>query len=158
MRRRIARFRLPLVLAILGAGCQSVTHDLTKEVTADATPAMEPGPEQRDLSVPTLEERREGDQFLSRIAALNQQIKELQELNLKIEKDTSSSRTELAMSREREAKLAEENGRLQTLLGESTDRERDLREEILRVRLENVRLKQEINRAKMRELQAGAGN
>ena len=143
------------LVSLLGA-CGSVQNELAtavRELEPKETPVDEGT---REVSVPALEERQQDDHFLARIQKLTEENMALRESKNKLEEEVASCRKTVKTARGSEGELAQDNERLQGLLADATARERKLEENLLRIRLENVRLKQALNEAHIRELRGGA--
>jgi hypothetical protein len=144
-------------LLLLG-GCQSVRDDLKNEIPDGGKPRREiSATSNRDVQVPDLDERKADTQYLSKIDRLEHQVFELNRklkaadeertAAVKIRKEAQSSESTLAtMIEEYEATLAS-----------SADREKKLKERLLRAQLDSVHYQQMVADMKIRDLTKGDG-
>ncbi len=154
--RRFHTLGMSLLLCV-AAGCGSVERELNRTF-GDTVGRQRPDEERpASLTVPDLETRDTEDHFLARIQQLTAEVQTLRAEKEKAEKEALDAKKGVVTARNREEALAQENQQLQSLLRDAERREKDLTQKLLSIRLENLRLKQKLNEARIRELQGEPG-
>ncbi|MCA9320706.1 MAG: hypothetical protein KDB53_08230 [Planctomycetes bacterium] len=156
--KSIARGLVAVAAISLVVSCSSVKDELGGTFDLDIQEAPQAGRNPKTVAPPQLEERSQDDHFLARIEKLTEEVEQLRGEKAAAEEAAKKAAGQAMTARSREGTLAEENLRLQTLLVGASELEKKQQEELLRLRLENVRLKQQLNEARIRELRAGAGH
>ena len=150
--RSSPRLAAATVAVLLLGGCSSLEQGVRETFgrPGEAPPA-ESTPD-RDVSVPDLDERRQDEQFLSRIDQLERDLfvakKDLKTTGAERDK----ARSEARAARVSEVKIATEYQQMEVLLRNAQDGERHLHAKLLRARIETVRAQQDLHRHKIRDL------
>ncbi|HGY90620.1 MAG TPA: hypothetical protein ENK43_05545 [Planctomycetes bacterium] len=154
--RRFQVLGMSLLLCV-GASCGSVEKELNRTF-GDTVGRSRPNEERpASVTIPDLEKRDTEDHFLARIQQLTAEVQTLRAEKEKAEKEAHAARQGAASAQNREEALAQENQQLQNLLRDAERHEKDLTQKLLAIRLENLRLKQKLNEARIRELQGEPG-
>lgn len=139
-------------------GCQSVHEDLKNELPDGGKPRRTVADgAAANVQVPDLDERKEDTQYLSKIVRLEKQVFELsRKLKVAEEQRTAAveHRTTAQSSEQVLSTLIEE---YEANLASAADREKKLKERLLRAELESVRFQQMVADMKIRELTKGDG-
>ncbi len=147
-----------LSVFLLGA-CQTVHKDLEAEMVGNSKPRRETSkPLDSAIQVPDLDERKEDTQFLSQIDRLEKRVFDLTNKLKEAEAERKSAIKLRNAAQQNESVLANQIDDFQTSLESALDRERKLKERLLRSELESVRYQQTIADMKIRELTRGDGN
>ncbi len=154
--RRFQVLGMTLLLGF-GASCGSVEHELNRTFGDTARRGRPDEERPASLTVPDLERRDTEDHFLARIQQLTAEVQTLRAEKEKVELEARNAKKGAASARNREEALAQENQQLQNLLRDAEQHEKDLTQKLLAIRLENLRLKQKLNEARIRELQGEPG-
>ena len=145
-----------LGLFLLG-GCQSVQNDLEKEIYREGKPRREVSKAtEAEVQIPDLDKRKEDTQYLSKIDRLKNKVFELTSKLKAAEEERIAAvkiRDDAQMSQSQLADLIEQ---LEGSLASASDREKKLKERLIRSELESVRYQQMLANLKIQQLTEGA--
>lgn len=141
-----------LIASIVLAGCKTLDEPLE---IGGAPP--KPSPRQETAQKPSTPQRdeRQNDSILALLEQRNAEVLELKKKLDALQVKHEQALGQASAARGNEEKVMKDLGRLEGLLQDALEREKNLQEKYLRVRIENVRAQQEIVRARIRSLNAG---
>lgn len=129
------------VLLQLGCGTIDPTPKEPEPTVADA-------PVQQTV-VPERDRRSDDDNVLALLDQKTQENQELRRENTSLRKDVDTAKTAAVSAAERESRLVKDVERLESLLKEATEKRRELEDQLLRSRIETVRVERELYRAQI---------